>query len=83
MAHKNLLVTNGGKIEGKKEIFGLGGCGKSVVIVERRLGIEFILDSNELNYTWPLGSSGGNTFQRRCNLDMVGAELRMIWEISV
>ncbi len=51
MPRRHLLATDGWKIEGKKGIVGHGGCGKSVVRVERRIGNEFLHDSNELNYT--------------------------------
>jgi hypothetical protein len=47
--HRYLLATDGWKIEGKKGIFGHGGRGKSIARVERRPGIEFLYDSNELN----------------------------------
>ncbi len=29
----------------------------------------------------PSDASGGNTFRRRCNLGMVGADLEVIWEL--
>ena len=51
MPRRHLLATYGWKIEGKKGIVGHGGCGKSVVRVERRIGSEFLHDSNELNYS--------------------------------
>ena len=47
---RHLLATDGWKIEGKKAIVGHGGCGKSVVRFERRLGNDFLRDFNELRY---------------------------------
>jgi hypothetical protein len=47
---RHLLATDGWKIEGKKAIVSHGGCGKSVARAERRLGNDFLRDSNELRY---------------------------------
>ena len=47
---RHLLATDGWKIEGKKAIVGHGGCGKSVVRFESRLGNDFLHDFNELRY---------------------------------
>ncbi len=48
---RHFLATGGWKIEGKKAIVGHGGCGKSVVRFERRLGNDFLHDFNELRHT--------------------------------
>ncbi len=44
---------------------------------------EWASELRQITKIRPSDASGGKTFQRRCNLGMVGADLKVIWEMSV
>ncbi len=44
---------------------------------------EWASELRQITKIRPSDSSGGKTFQRRCNLGTVGADLKVIWEMSV
>ena len=44
---------------------------------------EWASELRQLTKIRPSDASGGITFQRWCNLDMVGADLKVIWEMPV